>query len=179
MLVSTRDNVALYAALITASATSLVAVLTIASGYLSEKRLRRRTLYGEAYKSAMAWIELVGRVRRRRAGPEAESQLIEKFHSLQEEILFHRGWIGSESVYMQRSFDRLVSQIKEESGPMIREAWEADSPTNPSASLANSEFPDATRDAVRFLRDVRNHLSPLQVPKLAVAWYNRPPSRGE
>jgi hypothetical protein len=169
----TRDNVALYAAFITASTTSLIAVLTITSGYFSEKRLRRRTLYGEAYKAAMSWIELVSRVRRRRADSESGANLIDRFHDAQEEIFFHRGWIGSESIFMQRSFDGLVKEIKRQSRPMIQQAWEAEPLANPAASLADLTTPDLTLDAARFLRDVRNHLSPLQFPKLTVAWRNR------
>jgi hypothetical protein len=171
--VVTRDNVALFAALITATVTSLVAVLTIASGYLAEKRLRRRTLYGEAYKSAMTWVEMVSRVRRRRGSSESDSELIDRFHTLQEDLLFHKGWIGSESVYMQRSFDRLVSDVKSRSASMIRDAWEAGPLEKPASSLADLEFANVEQIAEEFLRDVRHHLSPLQLPKLAVAWRNR------
>lgn len=169
----TKDNVAFFAALVAASATILVTTLTISSGYLAEKRLRRRTLFGEAYKSAMAWLELVGRVRRRDAGRKAEVDLIERFHSLQEEILYHRGWIGSESVYMQRSYDLLVREVKRRSSLMIQEAWVAQPMDIPSASLAASRFPDASGPADRFLRDVRRHLSPWVLPRLLVAVAHR------
>lgn len=163
-----KDNVAFYAAIVAAVAATFVALLTVISGYLSEKRLRRRTLYGEAYRAAMTWVELVGRVRRRRVGSDADEALIERFHDLQEQILYHRGWIGSESVYMQRSFDRLVREVKTKSSEMIREGWAAPPMNNPSASLAGSDFPDATTAADEFLRDVRQHLSPWQLPKIAV-----------
>jgi hypothetical protein len=161
------------AAIIAALSLVVVAIVTAVAAYLGSKRDRRRQLYGEAYRTALMWREMLYRVRRRQMdrGPE----LVERFHELQEQIDYYSGWIGSESRWLQRSYLRLISSIKAATGPLIAEAWETEptAETRQWRSLAADDHPNVTAEGQRFLLDVRGHLSPLQVRKIWVIMRNR------
>jgi hypothetical protein len=162
---------AIIAASITASVTLVVAITSLLAAYLSSKRERRHTLYSEAVRSVLGWNEMVYRVRRRGAGQERE--LIEKFHDLQDQLAFYRAWIGSESSVMKRSYDRLVTEVKGKTEPLITSAWAADVRAVPGNALPDDEHPELSDLTDNFLRDVRSHLSPWPWRKIAVRWRNR------
>ena len=164
---------AVVTASITAGVTLIVAITSLLAAYLSSKRERRRTLYSEAVRSVLGWNEMVYRVRRRGAGQERE--LIERFHDLQDQLAFYRAWIGSESNIMKRSYDRLVTGVKENTEPLITSAWAADVRAIPGNSLPDDEHPELSDFTDNFLRDVRSHLSPWPWRKIAVRWRNRKP----
>lgn len=158
-------------AVIGASATILVALFGVLAAYLSVRRDRRRALYGEATRAAVAWNEQLYRVRRRRAGDEAS--LIEHFHQIQDDLAHYQAWIGSESRLMKRSYDRLVLGSKSATQSLINEAWEQPIRPLPGNACSSDEHPHLDDLAAAFLRDVRSHLSPQPWRKLAVAWRNR------
>ncbi len=168
-----QGSTPLIAAAITASGAITVAVLAAVFAYFGEKRTRRRTLYGEAYRAALAWREMLYRVRRRRGSGDAEDALISAFHDLQLDIDYHAGWIGSESVYVQRSYVRFVDQVKAATSPLIQQAWEARPAPRPSWSDPEADHPDVSAAARSFLFDVRCHLAWWQLPKLLVVFRNR------
>src|SRR5438132_12008194 len=70
----------------------------------AQQRDRRRTRSAEAYKAALAWNEMLYRIRRRSDAPEQRTSLVDRFHSLQEEIDFHRGWLAAEEPALGRSY---------------------------------------------------------------------------
>lgn len=162
------------AALATAVAGLVLAALRALALVVSGAQDRRRALYSEAYKAAMAWREMVYRVRRRARDAESERALVERFHELQERIDYYEGWTASESKAMGRSYCRLVRAIKSKTEDPIREAW-----TEPNGRAAgesgrdDDEHPDLRAEREAFLDDVRNHLSLLFVTRIAVAWRNR------
>lgn len=96
---------------VTILGTNVVAVLSAHLGRATAARDRRRQTYGEAYKTAVEWREMVYRVRRT---ADSEKDLVEKFHSLQERIAFHEGWIGSQSKCMRLSYRQLVRAARSE-----------------------------------------------------------------
>jgi|NGEPerStandDraft_6_1074524.scaffolds.fasta_scaffold75278_2 hypothetical protein len=166
---------AVTAAVIGASATFAVGAITAGAAYLASKRDRRRNLYGEAVKVAVGWKEQLYRVRRRAEG--AEREIINDFHRLQDSLAYHQAWIGSDSLYMKRSYDHLVTGVKARTESLITAAW--DEPIRPSPGNARSEDSHpAINDLVDdFLSDVRSHLSPWPWRKVAVRWRNRKSAR--
>lgn len=137
-------------------------------------RDRRRALYGAAYRDAMAWTEMLYRVRRRANTEEAERALIERFHELQEQIDLQRGWLGSESVYLARSYCRVVEAIKGSTLPLIQRAWEIPGRKPAEIDAGGEEHPDCEAASLRFLFDIRLHLSIIPFfPWLLLAWRNR------
>lgn len=162
---------ALLIAVIGASATIFVALYGALAAYLSVRRDRRRALYGEATRAAVAWNEQLYRVRRRREGDEAS--LVEHFHHVQGEIAHYQAWIGSDSRFMKRSFDRLVRESKRATQSLINEAWEHPIRPLPGNASSSDEHPDLDDLAAAFQRDVRGHLSPQPWRKMAVVWRNR------
>lgn len=162
------------AALVAAGAGVLLAALRALALVVSGAQERRRELYSEAYKAAMAWREMVYRVRRRTDGDEAARALIDRFHELQERIDFYEGWIASESRAMGRSFCRLVKAIKTKTEAPLRVAWEELDRRMPAQGVRDDDdHPDVRQERDAFLTDVRQHLSLLLYPKVAVAWRNR------
>lgn len=162
------------AALIAAGSALALTALRALGWLLSAPRDRRRELYGRAYQDAMAWVEMLYRVRRRTAEPQDERELIDRFHDLQERIDYHRGWLASESRYLTRSYCRLVLVIKRATEPLIQVAWEQP-PRTPGAAAPDGEVHvNVEADSLRFLKDVRLQLSfwPL-LPLARLAWRNR------
>lgn len=158
---------ALIVAAIPATATVMVAILAALAAYLASRRDRRRTLYSEAVRAALAWREQLYRVRRRDDGQERA--LTDRFHELQEQLSYYEAWIGSESKYLCRSFGRLVHTTKTRTEPLIKSAWAQD----PGADWSGAENPDLSVATSSFLKDVRSHLSPWPWRKVALAWRNR------
>lgn len=139
-------------------------------------RERRRQLYGEAFKAALAWKELYFRVRRRRDTIESRYALVQHFHELQETLDYHKGWISTESKPLWRSYCGLVGKVKREYEPLIQKAWDRN-PIPPGKNFPQKELdslPALSKPEERFLRDVRWHLSlfPLLL-KWWVRWVNR------
>lgn len=158
-------------AIISASTAVCVAALAALSAYFAAKRERRRLVYSEAVKAATGWHELLYRVRRRREDMEAE--LVERFHELQDQLRFHQAWVGSESKYMKRSYDRLVIETKKRTEPLITSAWSDPIRRAPGAAVPDDEHPKIDDLTDAFLRDVRSNLSPIFTRKLSVVWRNR------
>ncbi|WP_145926756.1 hypothetical protein [Amycolatopsis orientalis] len=154
------DQVKLIAAIAAAASAILVAVLSAFLGRAFAGRDRRRQIYGEAFRAALEWQEMLFRVRRRDNTDEAERIVLDRFHDLQERLNYYEGWIGSESKYMRRSYHNLVDQHKLATRSLIQEAW--DRPGRKGNADNGDSYPDprASSDASdKFLRDVRNHLS--------------------
>jgi hypothetical protein len=162
------------AAIIAGAASLVLAVLTGIAAYVTRKRERRRELYGQAYEVAMAWLEMLYRVRRRAASDEADRALIDRFHQLQERIDYFRGWIGSESSFMARSYCRLVNAVKASVEGPVDAAWKEEE-RRPAweGTKDGDEHPDCSKESERFLFDVRWHLSLFGLGRPVVAWRNR------
>lgn len=143
---------------IAASVTAAAALGGVAVNKLADRRDRRRTLYAEAYKAALAWVEALYRVRRR--DPDRPYELAAQFHELQEAIDFHQGWIDAESVELGRAYRRLVMSIKALTFHEIKEAWKQP-PCDPAQgfSLEEHTHPKVADAKEQFVRDVRDHLS--------------------
>lgn len=154
-----------------AAATIIVALLTVLAAYLAAKRERRRDIYSQAVRSAVAWKEMVYRLRRRTKGQERE--LIDHFHDLQDQLAYHQAWVGSDSRYMKRSYDKLVVGVKAKTEPLITAAWAAPVRPVPGNAEPGDDHPDLSDLVDKFLTDVRSHLSPWVWRKAAVAWRNR------
>lgn len=157
-------------AALTAAASILVGTLAALANYFATRRDRRRLLYGDAYKTALAWREMLYRVRRRDS--DGERDLINQFHELQDRLLYFEGWISSESPYMARSYQRLVASVKRVTEPLIRQAWESPTRQVPGNAQEGDVHPDVSVAADLFMRDVRSHLSPWKWRKVAVWWRN-------
>jgi hypothetical protein len=171
-VLSQAQSAAQLPAVIAAAGAVVVALVTASAAFFASKRDRRRQLYGEAYKAALAWKEMLYRVRRRQANKTAD--LMERSHDLQEEIYYYTGWIGSESKLLQRSYVKLVQKIKEETRAPLKAAWESDPPSSVQwKSLESETHPDIDSAADEFLRDVRSHLSVWQVPRILLLWRSR------
>lgn len=168
----TATHATLVAAGIAALSAVTVAVLSAFIARIYVGRDRRRQMYGEAFRAALEWQEMVYRVRRRENTKENDRVITDKFHELQERLAFYEGWIGSESKFMRRSFERLVTAAKEATQDEINAAW-AKRGTTGSAD-ANDHRPVIEQSATDgYLRDVRAHLSLQPWRWMGVAWRNR------
>lgn len=145
----------------------IVTLAALALGRANERRDRRRTLYSEAYRAALAWVEMLYRVRRR--DPARPYELAAQFHTLQEAIDFHEGWIESESIAFGRAYRRLVLEVKARTLREIQTAWAAD-PHNPAGgfSLQDETHPNLAFAKRQFLTDLREHLSLLPAKRFAL-----------
>lgn len=164
------DQIKLISAGIGAAITLIVALITMVVARSVARRDRRREMYGKAYRAALEWREMLYRVRRR--DPNDSRPLIDRFHELQECVDYYEGWIGSESRYMQRSYQQLVRHVRTKAQPLIQEAWAKD-PEKPGSASEDTEQLSISTEANAFLRDVRGFLSLQPWRWIAVAWRNR------
>ena len=105
------------------AATTTIAAVLIGSftTQMGGSQNRRRSTYGDALRTVVAWTEMPHRLRRR--GADHGAELIDRFHTLQEDLAYHQGRIGSESKFVERSFTRLMAAAKEATRGPIDRAW--------------------------------------------------------
>ncbi|MEJ7783473.1 MAG: hypothetical protein WKF96_01635 [Solirubrobacteraceae bacterium] len=134
------------------------ALITLAINRYIDRRDRRRSLYADAYKAALAWVEMLYRVRRR--DPDNPYPVADQFHKLQEDIDFHQAWICTESQALGRAYERLVLTVKALTAEDIKRAW-IDPPCKPedSFSLAMETHPPVAEAKRQFMGDLQDHLS--------------------
>lgn len=169
--VSSSGGEGLSGPLVAAFGTIAVAIVGALAAYLATKRERRRLLYGEAVRAAVRWKEMLYRVRRR--GKADDQDLVQRFHELQDDLSYYEAWIGAESPYMKRSYDRFVKMVKDSTQGLIQDAWAIPPRPDPTQTPPDEEHPDLSRHVDAFLKDVRSHVSPWPWRKLAVRWRNR------
>jgi hypothetical protein len=162
-------------AIVTAAGGLVLAALTRLMSSISDRRQHQRELYSQAFAAVESWREMLYRVRRRDAGAEADRELINRFHDLQEEIDYFQGWMASESAYITRSYCRLVKTVKGALVEPINAAWAEPKRRKPAEGTKPGDFhPDFAEDVRDFLFDVRLQLSLFIVPaRLILAWRNR------
>jgi hypothetical protein len=157
--------------------TGAIGFVSLILGHLltrsSERRQARAVLCAEAFKTAIAWREMIYRVRRRSGEPTEDRALIERFHKLQEDIDFHEGWIGAESVWLGRSYSLLVKSVKLECRDLIDEAWRSELRKPVDGTPKADKHPAIEEACRRFLFDVRAHLAPICFPWLKIALWLR------
>jgi hypothetical protein len=135
-----------------------VAIVSAALARIFAQRDRRRQMYGEAFRTALEWHEMVYRVRRRANTDEHDRVLVDRFHDLQERLDYYEGWIGSESKYMRRSYRKLANAEKSSTASDLKDAWDKPGKKgNADSDDAHPAVDHGARDA--YLRDVRGHLS--------------------
>lgn len=159
----------LLAAGIAAAATNTAVLIGSFAAHLGGSQSRRRSTYGDALRTVVAWTEMSHRLRRRNTGLDAE--MIDRFHTLQEDLAYHQGRIGSESKFVERSFIRLILAAKSATKDPIKQAL-----GNTTVDLSvpdSSNAVDVSTDIELFLKDVRAHLSPWPWRKFGLAHRNR------
>ncbi len=168
--------------ILTIVGTILVALIVAYAAYSSEKRQRRRTLYAQAYQDILAWGEMLYRIRRRGKTKREADVLVDRFHELQEKILYNQGWIYTESLWLGRAYQKLVTKIKASLEDPIIDAWQR--PLTPrwkslKTALSSTErskeiatFDEIDKESRRFLRDVRWQLSWWRAPRFLLMLRN-------
>lgn len=166
-----EGELAVFIAVLTLTGTLLVAVIGAWATLASTKRENRRVLYSEAVRAALAWEEMVFRVRRR--SEDQTQELIARFHKMQDDLAYYSAWIGSDSKSMRRSYQRLVGSVKSETEQLITRAWEEQLRKPPGNKLPDDAMPNLGDVTDPFLNDVRAHLSPWIWPRICVWHRNR------
>lgn len=159
----------MWAASIAATTTIAAVLIGALATQVAGSQNRRRSTYGDALRTVVAWTEMPHRLRRRSVDHGVE--LTGRFHTLQEDLAYHQGRIGSESKFVERSFTRLITAAKEATRAPIDRAW-AD-PLVDSLAPESVDRVNIADDIELFLRDVRAHLSPWPWRKIGLAHRNR------
>ena len=148
-------------------------LLTLVVTRWFERTSERRKLYANAYKTVMAWQEMLYRVRRRASGIDEERKLIDRFHDLQEEINYYQGLVSSEGKSMGKSYKKFVGSMKRANVDLIQLAWEAPIRKPKDGTPKDEEHPNPNKIAEDFLQDSRQWLAWWQLPKIFVWWRNK------
>lgn len=153
-------------------ASILTATVTAYFAYAATQRRYHAELFAAAYHDAMLWPEMFFRVRRRVPGEVAEDALIDRFHELQEKLHYQQGLMTTQSVWVGRSYERLLLVIKETYETLIRDAWSSSAFATkrwqrlPETAEEAEARATVEEEAKRFARDVRLFLSPFLFPRL-------------
>jgi hypothetical protein len=160
--------------LIISSAITLVtgSVATLLLTKWFEKRESKRDLFANAYKTILAWEEMLNRVRRRSNNTTDVIEITKEFHDLQEKLNYYQGIISVQSKWLGKSYSNLVRAIKSVNAELINEAWK-NKPVKPTDSTKTHKHPDSKVDKEKFLQDTRSWLSLLCFRKIAVWWRNK------
>lgn len=99
----------------------LISLLVVYAHLRSEQRNKDDELYGRAFKAVMDWMELPYRtLRARDDSVEQQRELRNRFHELQEDIQYHRGWIGFRSNRLGISYENFAYSTKALVSPCIQ-----------------------------------------------------------
>jgi hypothetical protein len=112
-----------WAPLLAAGVAGVFALIGVVASLAANRRDRRRELYAEAFRAALALVEMVYRLRS--ADPDNARALADHYHQLHEDINFHQEWIESESEEMGRAYRRLLLRIRAETRDPMRDGWSA------------------------------------------------------
>jgi len=160
--------------LIISSAITLItgSVATLLLTKWFEKRESKRDLFANAYKTVLAWEEMLNRVRRRSNNTTDVTEITKEFHDLQEKLNYYQGIISVQSKWLGKSYSSLVKAIKDANGELISEAWKKKA-IKPTDDTKAYQHPDSRADKEKFLQDTRSWLSLLCFRKIAVWWRNK------
>ena len=164
---------ALIAAAITAAIGLAGVIYVSVVGRKAEERNRRRDLYSQGYRSALAWCEAIYRVRRRASDGSEDRELVKNFHAMQEDIAYYQGWLAMETPELGRAYRVFVKAVMAQCRSLLQDAWTraGREPTEPTPE--NEPHPQIDAAARAFERDMQEHLS--RWPWSAPASKNRYP----
>lgn len=150
-----------WAPLVAAAITGTVALIGIALNLASARRDRQAELYAEAFKAALAMVEMVYRARR--AGDNLRD-VLDRYHQIHEDINFHQGWIETQSRPMGRAYRRLILRVRAATHDQIDEAFAAIRRGGGATSATWLEgvkggHPDVSAAKTDFIEDVSDYLS--------------------
>jgi hypothetical protein len=80
LMTLTDHEATLFAAGIAAASATVVALLSAFIARIYVGRDRRRQMYGEAFRAALEWREMVYRLRRRDNTREQDREIVDRFH---------------------------------------------------------------------------------------------------
>lgn len=142
---------------------TIAGAVAVYASWLGRKRAeqdRRRDLYSEAYKLALAWCEGVYRVRRRPPDGSGDRDLVERFHKLQEDIAYYEGWLWAENEELGAAYQTFLKQVMAECELLLQDAWTRPGrePTEPTPP--DEKHPDLKAAKKQFLDVVNRELKP-------------------
>lgn len=147
--------------LLAAGVAGVFALVGIVTNLAATRRDRRRELYAQAYRTALALVEMVYRLRT--ADPDNARSLADHYHQIHEDINFHQGWIESESEEMGRAYRRLLLRIRAETEDLMRDGWSALRQRLAQSSplplgIVSGGHPNVTAAKRQFLADMSAYL---------------------
>lgn len=150
----------------------LVAIVSWATARSVARRQQQLDVYGRATKAVSEWVEMLYRVRRRDLG--SFDALDARFHKLQEKINYYQAWISSDSPHMRERYGVLVSGVKGQLEPLIRQAWSEPVRAVPRNALPTDKHPDVGALFDEFTLAVHRHLSVNPISRVRCALVGKP-----
>lgn len=131
----------------------LISILVVVIQRRDDKRTRDDELFGRAFKAVMDWTEMpYRRIRARQDNAEQQREIRLRFHDLQEELQFHRGWIGFRSKKLGSRYERFASSVKGLVRPCLQKIDSNEDYSEESLKEEMAEIQDKIRIEVREFR---------------------------
>lgn len=101
-----------------------VAVLGYRRQQLAARKLTRSTMYAEALRAVLDYLEGPYRVRRHDETPATRRSITDSLSEVQSRIAFHSSWldIGAPTA-VAGAYRNLVTAARNEAGPQMTQAW--------------------------------------------------------
>lgn len=104
--------------------TVLAGLFTTALGNLRASAAARRARYAQVVSTLVAWVEYPYRIRRRTDDlPQTMAALVERGHTLQEQLAEARAWVASESAALSEVLEGCLTDLARIVGPACSDAW--------------------------------------------------------
>lgn len=148
-----------------ASAALAGGLLTGLVNYTKSQRARRRRIVAEAVEVAFDRVEILYKIRRRPIDPallaKDELAIRDEMHRIQSKTEYYIAILSSESVWFGACYEKLISEIKKQTEPLLQEAWEQ-KPSGVGIKLKTAKHPDLKAVRKEFILETQRYFSPLR-----------------
>ena len=158
---------AVTAAVIGGAVSLLALALNTIISNLRDRIARQRQEFSKAFAACVAYEEFPYVVRRRRSDvPQDERvRISSELSIIQRELAYYSAWLATQSTNVSKTYETLVTKLREIAGARIREAWL----TPPINSDSGMNMPDLGLSELKllkeaYLQEVVYHLSVIPRP---------------
>lgn len=140
-------------------------LLTGLINYTKSQRARRRRIIAEAVEVAFDRVEILYKIRRRPTNSELlardELDIRNEMHRIQSKTEYYIAMLSSESVWLGACYEKLVSEIKSQTEPLLQTAWK-EKPKGVGAQLKDSIHPNLKPARQEFILETQRYFNPLR-----------------
>ena len=130
--------------------------------YTKSQRVRRRRIIAEAVEVAFDRVEILYKIRRRPTNPtllaQDEINIRDEMHRIQSKTEYYIAILSSESVWLGSCYEKLISEIKRQTEPLLQLAWDQ-KPQGVGVKLKGATHPDLKGARKEFILETQRYFN--------------------